>query len=592
MYAPGAHHDRNPTVPEVEPRPAVLPEAAPPPPRTLLGILRETVSAHPGQAAVDDGTRRLTYRELSAEVEAGAQRLRTLGIGVGDRVGIRIPSGTARLYVAILSVLAAGAAYVPVEADDPPARAERVWTEAQVCAVLEAGGTTRLREGTPPRSVTGVPGPDDDAWVIFTSGTSGRPKGVAISHRAAAAFVDAEARVFLPTAPLGPGDRVLAALSVAFDASCEEMWLAWRHGACLVPAPRVLVRSGADIAPWLRERRVTVVSTVPTLAEQWPDAAYAGVRLLIVGGETCPSALARRLVAGVAAGGEVWNIYGPTEATVGCSAARLTAEDTVRIGLPLDGWRLAVVDASLQRVGWGETGELVIGGVGLGRYLDPVLDAERFAPAQGWPRAYRTGDLVRAEEAGLVYVGRADDQVKIRGHRIEPEEIAALLTAHPLVRQAHVRAFDDGDGPYLVAYAVTGSQNTTELRSYLAANLATAMRPRSIVPLAALPLLGSGKLDLAGLPAPAPQTPVRIAPREDLPDAPAAVEEIVTATWCEVLNVAHVDRDENFFDIGGHSMLLIKVQRRLSERFNRRIPAVDLFAYPTVRTMTTYLSKG
>ena len=213
---------------------------------------------------------------------------------------------------------------------------------------------------------------DDDAWIIFTSGSTGVPKGVAVSHRSAAAFVDAEARLFLQDAPLGPGDRVLAGLSVAFDASCEEMWLAWRHGACLVPAPRSLVRSGEDLAPWLVRQSITVVSTVPTLAAMWPTDSIENVRLLIFGGEACPPELATRLAA---EGREVWNTYGPTEATVVACAAPLGGDGPVRIGLPLDGWTLAVVDAAGERVAEGEVGELIIGGVGLARYLDPAKDA-------------------------------------------------------------------------------------------------------------------------------------------------------------------------------------------------------------------------
>ncbi|MCP4247306.1 MAG: AMP-binding protein, partial [bacterium] len=195
--------------------------------------------------------------------------------------------------------------------------------------------------------------------------STGIPKGVAVTHRSAAAFVDAEARMFLQDNPLGPGDRVLAGLSVAFDASCEEMWLAWRHGACLVPAPRSLVRSGMDLGPWLVSRDITVVSTVPTLASLWPAEALEAVRLLIFGGEACPAELAERLASGPdAVGREVWNTYGPTETTVVASAAKLNGNSPVSIGLPLPGWDLAVVDTIGAPVPIGEVGELVIGGVG------------------------------------------------------------------------------------------------------------------------------------------------------------------------------------------------------------------------------------
>ena len=298
-----------------------------------------------------------------------------------------------------------------------------------------AGRSSRTASTPGPFPAARPPGPDDDAWVIFTSGSTGTPKGVAVQHRSAAAFVDAEARIFLQGDPVGPQDRVLAGLSVAFDASCEEMWLAWRHGACLVPAPRALVRTGMDLGPWLISHGITVVSTVPTLAALWPVESLESVRLLIFGGEACPPDLAERLAV---EGREVWNTYGPTEATVVACAAPLGAPGPVRIGLPLDGWDLAVVDADSLPVAEGEVGELIIGGVGLARYLDPVKDAEKYAPmpSLGWARAYRSGDLVKYEAEGLIFQGRADEQVKLGGRRIELGEIDAALQSLPDVAGA------------------------------------------------------------------------------------------------------------------------------------------------------------
>ncbi|MEO8093325.1 MAG: AMP-binding protein, partial [Pseudolysinimonas sp.] len=282
-------------------------------PRTLIDILRDTASRHPDASALDDGAGALSYRELLARVIRTADRLHAAGVRRGDRVGVRMPSGSRELYVAILGILAAGAAYVPVDTDDPEERAELVFGEADVRGTITSGGDfvprradlsvvfaepgTGLFAGAPPHPSTFAgrtaesPGVDDDAWIIFTSGSTGTPKGVAVTHRAAAAFVDAEARLFLATEPIGPGDRVLAGLSVAFDASCEEMWLAWRNGACLVPAPRTLVRSGMDLGPWLTSRGISVVSTVPTLASLWPAESLENVRLLIFGGEACPPEL-------------------------------------------------------------------------------------------------------------------------------------------------------------------------------------------------------------------------------------------------------------------------------------------------------------
>ena len=280
------------TMPEVPAQYVLSPHA--PTPRTLVDIIYDTATRYPDAAAIDDGTVQLTYSELITDIEDSVAWLAARGIGRGDRIGIRMPSGSFALYVAILATLATGAAYVPVDADDPDERAELVFREANVAAVITEAGMTR-GPGSSRGWRAGAPLSRDDAWIIFTSGSTGTPKGVAVTHRSAAAFVDAEARMFLQDNPIGPDDRVLAGLSVAFDASCEEMWLAWRHGACLVPAPRSLVRSGMDLGPWLVSRDITVVSTVPTLAALWPAEALEAVRLLIFGGEACPPELAERL---------------------------------------------------------------------------------------------------------------------------------------------------------------------------------------------------------------------------------------------------------------------------------------------------------
>ncbi len=471
----------------------------------MVEILRETVEQHPDAPAVDNGAEVLTYAEFADAAEDVAAALNALGIGRGDRVGVRISSGAVELYVAIMGVLVAGAAYVPVDADDPDERARTVFGEADVRAVIGEAVTIVTRGETRPGPVPAeLPTQHDDAWIIFTSGSTGTPKGVAVSHRSAAGFVDAEARLFLQGRPLGPGDRVMAGLSVAFDASCEEMWLAWRHGACLVPAPRSLVRSGMDLGPWLVANDITVVSTVPTLVMLWPVDALADVRLLILGGEACPPEIGTRFANPTR---EVWNTYGPTEATVVACGARLTGEGPVRIGLPLDGWDLAVVDKAGNPVGPGVVGELVIGGIGLARYLDPVLDAERYAPMPtlGWARAYRSGDLVRYDGEGLVFGGRADDQVKIGGRRIELGEIDnALLEVQGVTGAAATVRTTASGNKLLVGYiAVDDSFDHSAAMDRLRAELPAAMVPR-LAQVDELPTKTSGKIDRDALPWPLP----------------------------------------------------------------------------------------
>lgn len=424
------------------------------------------------------------------------------GIGRGDRLGIRMPSGSYALYVAILATLATGAAYVPVDADDPDERAELVFGEAGVVGVITEAGLLRgvgLSRGWRATAPLGR----DDAWIIFTSGSTGTPKGVAVTHRSAAAFVDAEAQMFLQDNPIGPGDRVLAGLSVAFDASCEEMWLAWRHGACLVPAPRSLVRSGMDLGPWLVTRDVTVVSTVPALAALWPSEALEAVRLLIFGGEACPPELVERLAVD---GREVWNTYGPTEATVVACAAKLGGPGPISIGLPLPGWDLAVVDGDCLPVAYGDVGELVIGGVGLARYLDKEKDAEKYAamPSLGWARAYRSGDLVRLEHDGLYFCGRSDDQVKVGGRRIELGEVDSALVHLPGVSGGAAAVRHTATGTtVLVGYLVSADPefDLGEARARLATQLPASLVPR-LVRVDELPTRTSGKVDRDALPWP------------------------------------------------------------------------------------------
>ncbi|MGJ9404622.1 Pls/PosA family non-ribosomal peptide synthetase [Arthrobacter sp. KK5.5] len=552
--------------------------------RTLLDVLNATTALHPDAPAIDDGEVSLSYAELLDEVKARALTLHQAGLGAGDRIGIRIPSGTRDLYIAILATLAVGAAYVPVDADDPDERARLVFSEAKVAGILRGGGKMVVGKKRPtPHPAPRNPSPDDDAWIIFTSGSTGTPKGVAVTHRSAAAFVDAEARIFLAGEPLGPEDRVLAGLSVAFDASCEEMWLAWRHGACLVPAPRSLVRSGVDLGPWLVMRGITAVSTVPTLAAMWPAEALENVRLLIFGGEACPPELAARLAV---EGREVWNTYGPTEATVVACAAPLTGEGPVRIGLPLDGWDLAVVDNAGVPVAEGETGQLIIGGVGLARYLDPAKNAEKYAPMEtlGWDRAYRSGDLVVFDPAGLLFVGRADEQVKLGGRRIELGEIDAALQALPGVSGAAAAVKTTAAGnQILVGYlAAPAGFDVDGARTALGDEL-----PAALIPLLAvvhdLPTKTSGKVDRNALPWPLPGS----GPNDSgvLSELPPEAQWIVDQ-WSAVLGAPVSSLDTDFFASSGGSLAAAQLVSALRQRYPT-VTVGDIYSHPRVGALVS-----
>ena len=376
---------------------------------------------------------------------------------------------------------------------------------------------------------------------------------------------------------------------MAFDASCEEMWLAWRHGACLVPAPRALVRSGMDLAPWLVDRGITVVSTVPTLASLWPPQSLDAVRLLIFGGEACPPELVERLAVGER---EVWNTYGPTEATVVACAARMTAGAPVRIGLPLDGWDLAVVDKEYNRVPDGEVGELIIGGVGLARYLEETLSEERFAsmPSLGWQRAYRSGDLVRVDPEGLVFVGRADDQVKVGGRRIELGEVdAALLVLEGVAGAAAAVRTTAAGNRVLVGYVTMRPKAVLDRQLAMGA-LRTSL-PAALVPLLAvvddIPTRTSGKVDRDGLP-----WPLASVPMEGVGPSPAltGTESWLAGCWARVLGTTVSDGTADFFEDGGGSLSAAQLVAALRERYPQ-VAVADVYENPKVSRLAERLEE-
>ena len=560
-----------------------------PAPRTLVDVLNATVENYPQEVALESPLETLTYRQLQERIVEQVARLNASGVGRGDRVGIRVPSGTTDLYVAILSTIAAGAAYVPVDWDDPDSRAHTVWEEADVAAVYGANLSITPREtvGTDSPAEAGAPGLEDDAWIIFTSGSTGKPKGVAITHRSAAALVDAEQRMYLVDDPLKPGDRVMAGLSVAFDASCEEMWLAWRTGAALVVAHRDVVRSGDGLGDWIAQHRITAISTVPTLAAFWPPEALENIRLLIFGGEACPLDLVQRLNV---PGREVWNTYGPTEATVICSGELMDGEAPVRIGRPTPGWELVVVDEDEKPVKWGETGQLIAGCVGLGRYLDPDKDAEMYAPldSMGWDRAYRTGDLVVADQKGLIFGGRADDQIKFAGRRLELGEIDEKLTTVSGVRVGASRLNKtDSGSDVLVGYLV--AEDGVELDLAQVRQELSVTMPGGIVPvlhvLDTMPVKTSGKVDRKALPWPLPQD-------ETLTDASSVPEEMswLASLWTAQLGPFPLTPESNFFDMGGSSVAVAKLAVSLRETH----PTVEiggLYDNQTLGAMNHYLSS-
>ena len=557
-----------------------------PEPRTLVDIFLETVESHPDAIALVGTNEELTYQELANRIEAEVIRLAEIGVGKGDRIGIRVPSGTTDLYIAILSTIFAGAAYVPVDWDDPDSRAITVWEEAEVAAVY--GKNLQIESKSTHNAAITPRQPDlaDYAWIIFTSGSTGKPKGVAITHRSAAALVDAESRMYLVNNPLKPGDRVMAGLSVAFDASCEEMWLAWRYGAALIAAPRDIVRSADMLGKWITEHKITAVSTVPTLASFWPTESLSDVRLLIFGGEALPKELINRLIA---PGREIWNTYGPTEATIistGQIMEFLGEDDPVRIGRATPGWQLAVVDPETEQpVQWGETGELIVTGVGLGCYLDAEKDAEAYAPLEslGWQRAYRTGDLVVAEHEGLIFAGRTDDQIKFGGRRMELGEIDRALANTPGIKAAAAAKQKTPAGSdVIIGYIVTEPDaNLIDARHHLARVLPGGIAPTLCV-IDELPMKTSGKVDRKALPWPLPGSGESTA---SLPEGLHWLAE----KWVDQLGPVTMESKSDFFDLGGSSVAIAKLAVDLRSTY----PPLDigaLYDNSTLEEMASYLT--
>lgn len=553
--------------------------------RTLVDILTATINAHPDIAAIEAENGIITYGELLDVLNAQVERLQEHGVGTGSRVGIRVPSGTTDLYVAILATIYAGAAYVPVDWDELDTRADTVWEEANVDAVFGKDlSITHPRHIPEFEESNKAPlSLDNEAWIIFTSGSTGKPKGVAISHRSAAALVDSERLTYLADNPLRPNDRVMAGLSVAFDASCEEMWLAWAGGATLVAASRDTVRSGDVLGRWIVDQRITAVSTVPTLAAMWDVNSLNAVRLLIFGGEACPPALAARLQK---PGREVWNTYGPTEATVIGSAELMDGSAPIRIGRPIPGWLLAVVDENEQPVKWGETGQLIIAGVGLGRYLDPEKDAEKYAPLEslGLDRAYRTGDLVVADKKGLIFEGRADDQVKIGGRRLELGEVDEYLNSAPGVHAAAAAVQKTQGGNSILVGYVSGDDtiDLADVRAIMKKNLPDGIVPQLTI-LDTMPMKTSGKVDRKALP-----WPLEGADEEALEGLTDAQQEMAQL-WIEQIGSVPLTPDSNFFEIGGSSVAIAQLAARIREDYPSAEIA-ELYANPKLNDMARYLS--
>ncbi len=512
------------------------------------------------------------------------------------------------MVTAMLGVLKAGAAYLPLDPAHPAARLTFALTDSAAGALVtdtrllsrfpsppgrvvcvdsaDAGDAT---DGAPPCAATA----EDLAYVIYTSGSTGTPNGVRIGHRAVVNFLTSMARRPGITAE----DVLVAVTTYAFDIAVLEIWLPLTSGAQVVLATASETTSGGSLARLLDGSRATLMQATPATWQMLIDSGWSGRRELVAlcGGEALAPQLAAALLTRV---GVLWNMYGPTETTVWSTLARVEPGQAVTIGRPIANTRVYVLDANLQPVPVGVRGEIYIGGDGLtAGYLNrSELNAQRIVPDPWVPGAfmYRTGDAGRHLSDGrLEHLGRLDHQVKVRGFRIEPGEVETALLTHPSVDAAVVMAREDTPGDRrLVAYVVAASDPpaASDLRSHLRAMLPDHMIPSVFVTIDSLPRTPNGKLDRAALPAPETD-----GASGDAPSSPprTQVEQRLSEIWARALNVDRVGVDDNFFDLGGHSLLAVRLRVDVEKDFGCDIPLGTIFnEAATVAGMAALIEAG
>ncbi|NBH08192.1 non-ribosomal peptide synthetase, partial [Amycolatopsis sp. SID8362] len=513
-----------------------------------------------------------------------AHRLVAEGAGPEQLVALRLPR-SADLVVAVLAVLKAGAGYLPIDPAYPAARIEAMLADADpVCVVDDVAA-----DGQPDTAPGVRVDPGNTAYVIYTSGSTGVPKGVLVPHANVTRLFSSTAHWF------GFGEQDVWTLfhSYAFDFSVWELWGALLHGGRLVVVPADAVRSPEDFLALLAEQRVTVLNQTPSAFYRLGalPSPPLSLQYVIFGGEALDASRLAEWRRRHPDGPALVNMYGITETTVHVTYRLLDEHGPATAGVPIPDLRAYVLDADLEPVPPGVTGELYVAGAGLARgYLNRAgLTASRFvADPFGAPgtRMYRTGDLLRWTAAGeLDYRGRADQQVKIRGFRIELGEVEAALSAHPDVTGAAVLAHGTGDARRLVAYLTGAVPGTTALREFLARSLPAHMVPAVFVPLEKLPLNANGKLDQRALPEPGARTETRyVAPRTD-------VETTLAGVWSAVLGVDRVGVEDNFFGLGGDSILSIQVVAR-ARQAGLAVSSKDLFRHQTVAELARVVTAG
>lgn len=585
------------------------------PPQRLHQYFERQCDAAPQATAVVNGTEALTYAELDAQANRLAWHLAQQGIHPGATVGILLERSM-HTYIALLGVLKAGAAFVPIDPSYPPDRVAFIATDAGLSALLTSSSSrSGLSELTCPALVLDelanelaeMPATRRDvsdhadalAYIIYTSGTTGRPKGVAVNHSNITNFL----AVVAPIYGVSASDRVYQGMTIAFDFSIEEIWPTWMAGAALIAGPNDSRRIGPGLAEFLTEHRVSMLYCVPTLLATL-DRDLPLIHTLVVGGEACPKDLVERWSS---PGRRMLNTYGPTETTVTATWCELEPGRPVTIGRPLPGYRVYVLDEYLQQAPYGEPGEICIGGFGVAQgYVNrPDLTAAKFVidpfePQRVGARLYRSGDLGRFTANGEVeFLGRIDSQVKIRGYRIELGEIEAVLLNDPGVENAIVSTVPAGAPAQDLAAYITLRNSGADLEGLrerlgdeLRRRLPAYMVPAYLEVLPHIPMLPSGKADRKALPSPVLP---RLSARRGAYEAPATpLEERIASVWRTVFGREDISVEADFFtDLGGHSLFAAQVVSKLRQQPDFiGLGIADLYAHATVRSLARQVAEN
>ena len=572
-------------------------------------LFEEQVERTPDAVAVVFAEEQLTYRELNSRANQLAHYLQSLGVQQEVLVGICVERSL-EMIIGLLGILKAGAAYVPLDPDYPPERLAYILSDSQAVVLLTTKELARRLPSLPELVVcldsdseliwtgsTGNPSllvrPDNLAYIIYTSGSTGKPKGVQIAHSSVVNLLHS----IIACPGLDARDTTVAITSISFDACVPEIYGLLIVGGKVAIASREATQDPVQLMESIDKHKATVMSGTPATWRMMIDVGWGGRKemKIISTGESLSRDLANKVLEKCAS---LWNLYGPTEITVWATLYQVqVGEETVAIGRPIANTQIYILDDRLQAVPIGVPGELYIGGMGLARgYLNrPELKDQKFIPNpfsdEPGSRLYKTGDKARyLPDSNIEFIGRIDNQVKIRGFRIELGEIEATLTQHPSLRQAVVVVREDTPGDKsLVAHIIAKEQVAVSvLRTFLKTKLPDYMVPSAFVFLEAIPLTPNGKINRRALPAPDSSSfgsLAKIAPR-------TPTEELLADIWAEVLGLEKVGIEDNFFEIGGHSLKAMQAISRIGDTFSVELPLKKLFQLPTIAELAKGIEKA